>query len=204
MTPDNSKENPEIPAGDVPPTTPKKQFGFANLKNGIPAFLIALAYAITGLGRHSILGFDGKALADLLKVELIAVFFGFCILALIIALKRNRDREMMVRISATLGFTIAVAIGLSFIAGPWGPLLLIPATMGTYWGPSMRWYNNESISNSVVRAVINLVLYCFWVFLAYQPEVWADLLKDTRHTHIAGMMYFFSLGILEWSWDMDN
>jgi hypothetical protein len=204
MTPDNSKETPEIPIVIGQSAAPRKQFSVSNLKNAVPAFVLAVAYAIGGLGRHSILGFDAKALANLLKVELIAVFFGFCILIMIIVLKRHPDREMRVRISATLGFTIAVAIGLSFIAGPWGPLLLIPATMGTYWGPCMRWYNDESISNSVGRAIINLILYCFWVLLAYQPEVWADLLKDTRHTHIAGMMYFFSLGILEWSGDMDN
>jgi hypothetical protein len=204
MTPENSKEKPEIPAGDALPEIPEKYFDLAHLKNAVPAFLLASAYAMTGLGRYSILGFNGQTLADLLKVELIAVFFGFFILAMIIALKRNRDREMMVRISATLGFTIAVAVGLSFIAGPWGPFLLIPATLGTYWSPCIRWYNDESISNSVVRAVIILVLYCFWVFLAYRPEIWADLLKDTRHTHIAGLLYFLCLGILEWAGDMDN
>jgi hypothetical protein len=204
MTPDHSEEKPEISDGDGPFASPKKHFNFANLKNAVPAFLIALAYAITGLGRHSILGFDGKTLADLLKVELIAVFFGFCILAMIIALKKNRDREMRVRISATLGFAIAIAVGLSFIAGPWGPLFLIPATLGTYWSPSIRWYNNESISNSVVRAVINLALYCFWVFLAFRPESWSNLLTDMRHTHIAGLLYFLCLGILEWFGGMDN
>jgi hypothetical protein len=204
MTPEESKEKPEIPAGDGSPAAPKKQFNLENLKNAVPALLLSMVYAITGLGKHSILGFDGKMLAGLLRVEFIAVFFGFFILAMIIALKRNRDREMMLRISATLGFTIAVAIGLSFIAGPWGPLLLIPATLGTYWGTSVRWYNREGFSNSFGRALINLALYCFWVLLAYHPDPWSDLLKDTRHTHIAGMMYFFSLGILEWAGDMDN
>jgi hypothetical protein len=208
MTPDNTNENPEIPSGVEPnqkaDEAPGKYFNTANLKNAAPAFLIAVAYAVAGLGKHPILGFDGKMLGGLLLVEFFAVFFGFFILAMIIALQKNRSREMRVRISATLGFTIAVAIGLSFIAGPWGPFFLVLATMGTYWGTSVRWYNREGISNSVVRAFINLALYGFWVLLAFHPEQWKDLFTDTIRTHIAGMVYFFSLGILEWSGDMDN
>jgi hypothetical protein len=172
--------------------------------DAIPAFLLASAYAVTGLGRHAILGFDGKKLAALLLVEFFAVFFGIFILAMIIGWKKNRDREARLRIGTTLGFTAAVAVGLSFAAGPWGPLLFVMATLGTYWSPWKRWYRDEVISVSVMRAFIYLVLYAFWVLLAYHPPEWSQLWHDVKATHLAGMFYFMCVGVLEWSGDMDG
>jgi hypothetical protein len=179
------------------------RFGLGRLMNALPAFLLAAAYAVTGLGRRPILGFDGTTLAQLLLVEFIAVFFGMFILAMIIAWGKAQGRKR-IEISALLSITIFIAVGLSFTVGPWGPLLLAMGTLGTYWSPYRRWYTNAVISNSVVRGFISLALYLFWVFLAYRPPDGGAMWQDAKYTHLAGLMYFFCIGVLEWSGDMDG
>lgn len=193
---------------DEPSVHPVPRPGFfvpANLWNAVPAFLIALAYAVAGLGGVPILGFDGEMLSGFLLVEFLAVFFGIFLLALIFALRREKEREMRIRIAVMLGFTFSVALGLSFTVGPWGPLFFILATLGTYWSPWKRWYNDRGIGNSSARGLVVFVLYFFWVFLPFLIKgggihPWTDV----PMTHGSGLLYFLSLGILEWSGGLEG